>query len=93
MMSFYEFLYSANLSPFFSHLKSLLHMWKTFRLSWLGTIVAVKMTLLPRPLYPLQVLPVMIPFHMLRILQREVNKFIWDYRRLRLGVVVMYRQG
>lgn len=59
--------------------------------SWLARIHTIKMTLLPKPLYAFQVLPVSVPPHILHSLQCHILKF-WGSTRQRLNQVVLYKQ-
>ncbi|KAJ1106762.1 hypothetical protein NDU88_004162 [Pleurodeles waltl] len=68
-----------------------LETWGRLKLSWLGRMAAVKMTILPRVLYVFQALPVEPPPQTIATLQTAVLRFIWEGKATRLPRRVMYR--
>ncbi|KAJ1210588.1 hypothetical protein NDU88_005950 [Pleurodeles waltl] len=65
--------------------------WGRLKLSWLGRVAAVKMTILPRVLYVFQALPVSPPPRTIATLQTAVLRFIWEGKATRLPRRVLYR--
>ncbi|XP_063818782.1 uncharacterized protein LOC135056932 [Pseudophryne corroboree] len=64
--SHYNSLYSENFPQILSKIKSDLTRWRTHIISWLGRIIALKMTVMPQLLYLFQTLPVRVPERVLR---------------------------
>lgn len=60
----FEQLYKANFPPLFDRIRLDLDRWNTLPISWIGRVALLKMNVLPRLLYPLQMIPVMLS-HML----------------------------
>ena len=51
-------MYKANFVPLFEKVRQDLDRWNSLPVSWLGCISLVKMNVLPRLLYPIQMIPV-----------------------------------
>ncbi len=60
-------LVKLNLKPIITHNRDDSHGWGTLPVSWLSRISVLKMNILPRLLYPLQMLPNSIPNSFLQI--------------------------
>ena len=84
-------LYAHNYPVLLKHLTTLLKSWALLPLSWFGRIAAVKMTLLPKLLYLYRVLPISIPAHYFRIIQRRVSSFVWGTSRPRIKPQILHR--
>ncbi len=79
-----ESLYKSNFAPIFKNIRSDLDRWCNLPLSLLGRVHLVKMNILPRLLYPFQMLPVLIPNKALKQLRGFIISFIWRKKRPRL---------
>lgn len=90
LTSSYDSLYAANYPPLIASLRRMLGLWDLPNISWLGRIHAVKMTFFLKLLYPFRVLPIKVPPHVLRILQRLILTFIWKGGRPRLRKSLLY---
>ena len=77
-------MYSANFTPLMDVIKSDLDRWASLPLSWLGRVALIKMNILPRLLYPLQMIPVLLPSKVVKIIEGWLSSFIWSKRRPRL---------
>lgn len=66
-----------NLSPLFKKVKLDLLRWLSLPISWLGQIAVIKMNILPRILYPMQMTSNTIQNSFFKDLHRIVPKFIW----------------
>lgn len=67
-----------------SQLTTLMKKWSSLPLAWMGRITVVKMSILPKILYLFRVLPINVPAHFFRILQRRSAQFIWNKLKPRL---------
>ncbi len=79
-----ESLYKSNFAPIFKNIRSDLDRWCNLPLSLVGRVHLVKMNILPRLLYPFQMLPVLIPNKALKQLRELIISFIWRKKRPRL---------
>lgn len=57
----HKLLYKDNYIPLFSLISSLIKLWSSYHISFLGRICAIKMTILPKLLYLFRALPVNVP--------------------------------
>ncbi|KAJ1144832.1 hypothetical protein NDU88_011126 [Pleurodeles waltl] len=81
---------SVNYTKLVREVQRDLESWGRHRLSWLGRVAAVKMTILPRILYVFQALPLTPPPRTIATLQSAVLRFIWEGRPARLPRQVLY---
>lgn len=87
----HNLLYKSNYLPLFSQINSLLKIWSSYHISFLGRICAFKMTILPKLLYYFRALPINVPKTRLESLQREINRFIWNNKKPRCSYNLMHR--
>lgn len=73
-----EQLYQANYPPIYRKLESDLRNRVSYKMTWMGRINSVKMTLLPRLLYLFRSLPVLIRRDHLKSFQGKIISLIWD---------------
>lgn len=83
-------LYKANFTPLFGKLKQDLERWASLPVSWLGRIALIKMNVLPRLLYPIQMIPVLFSKRVLKDINGWLTSFIWNKRRPRLKMAVLH---
>lgn len=74
-------MYSANFTPLLDTIKCEVDRWASLPLSWLGRVALIKMNALPRLLYPLQMVPIILSNKMVKILEGWLSSFIWNKRR------------
>lgn len=72
-----------NFVPVYTVVKRDLERWHNLPLSLFGRVSLVKMNVLPRLLYPLQMLPIYLTKKVNRDLERVVSKFIWQGKKPR----------
>ncbi len=78
-------LYKLNFTPILSLVKSDLLRWFDLPLSLLGRISLIKMNVLPRILYPMQMLPLRINKSVFCDINKVISKFIWHGKKPRLN--------
>lgn len=71
-------------------MRLMLKLWKSFKISFLGRITAIKMTILPKILYLFRALPIRLNKVTITKFQTEINKFIWSDSRPRLSRSVLH---
>uniref|UniRef100_A0A3P9KC19 Reverse transcriptase domain-containing protein n=1 Tax=Oryzias latipes TaxID=8090 RepID=A0A3P9KC19_ORYLA len=79
-------LYKLNFGPVLASVKRDLNRWFDLPLSWLGRISLIKMNILPRVLYPMQMLPLKINRKTFSELEKCLSKFIWHGKKPRLKI-------
>ena len=89
----FDELYTANFPPLFKTIKADLDRWAPLPLSWLGRIALIKMNVLPRILYPLQMVPVLLTNKVIKVLEGWLSSFIWSGRKPRLKMSKLQMAG
>ena len=88
-------LYETNYKQLIQTIGEDLNRWSVLPLSLLGRIESIRMNVLPRLLYPFQMLPVDIPKDIFDKLDKLISKFIWQGRRprVRLKTLQLSKEG
>lgn len=84
-------LYKYNYPPMFKKLTEDLIQWSLYKMSWLGRINSVKMTLLPRILYLFRSLPIPVTKLHIQNLQSAITHFMWDKKGHWLSKDILFR--
>ena len=79
-------MYRANFNPLLDSIRKDLDRWAPLPLSLLGRVSIIKMNILPRLLYPLQMIPLLLSGKVLKLLNGWLSDFIWNKRKPRLKV-------
>lgn len=74
----------VNFIPLLNKIRNDLIRWSDLPLSWLGRIAVVKMNVLPKLLYPLQMILILLPNKRIKELNGWLSSFIWNKRKPRL---------
>ncbi|XP_068107367.1 alpha-protein kinase 2 isoform X1 [Hyperolius riggenbachi] len=89
LTSTYDSLYSVNYIPLLAEVRRLLKTWSPLKLSLLGRICSISMSILPKLLYLFETLPVKVPFTTLTALQKDILHYIWLNKSSRIPRSVM----
>lgn len=83
-------LYSTYYPAILTHLTNLMSSWSALPLAQMGRITVTKMAILPKIPYLFQTLPIPVPSHFLRILQRPVFSYVWGSTKLCVSRHILY---
>ncbi|KAM8977104.1 adhesion G-protein coupled receptor G2 [Pelodytes ibericus] len=86
-----QHLYTKNYIRILNVIKTDLAKWTTKHLSWFGKASVIKMNILPRLLYIIQTLPILVPRTFFINVKRMITKFIWNSKGPRLGYQYLVR--
>lgn len=85
----FDGMFKANFIPIFDTIRRDLERWNTLPISWLGRISLLKMNVLPRLLYPIQMVPILFSHKILKDLNGWFSSFIWSKKRPRLKIATL----
>lgn len=79
-----------NYEPLLEQVFKLLERWTTLPISIIGKVNLLKMSILPKCLYLFQNIPLPPPINFFQSLERAFNNFLWNNRRPRLKLSLIY---
>lgn len=85
----FETLYSANYPALLSVVRRDLQIWTKTAFTWLGCVNILKMNILPRVLFHMQMLPVPIPKNFFTQLQSMLVGFICNGKKPRIAMAIL----
>lgn len=85
----FDKMYKANFAPLLERIKMDLERWNMLPISWLGRVALLKMNVLPRLLYPIQMIPVLLSHKTLKCLNSWFSSFIWAKKKPRLSLATL----
>uniref|UniRef100_A0A803J5Q1 Reverse transcriptase domain-containing protein n=1 Tax=Xenopus tropicalis TaxID=8364 RepID=A0A803J5Q1_XENTR len=84
-----EMMFSMNYTPLQKKLQKDYHSWRSQNISWWGRITTVKMNVLPRILYIFRTVQIQLPPRYIKLLQSQMNAFIWQGKKPRIAAKVL----
>uniref|UniRef100_A0A3B3BC45 Reverse transcriptase domain-containing protein n=1 Tax=Oryzias melastigma TaxID=30732 RepID=A0A3B3BC45_ORYME len=82
-------LYTENIKPLLNHIKEKMTSWKKLPISLLGRINLVKMIVLPKIMYPLLMLFVLLDVKDIKYINKAMSDFIWAGRKPKLKLDIL----
>lgn len=82
-------LWKLNISPTLRTVKRDLQRWWNLPLSFMGRISLIKMNVLPRILYPLQMLPLWMPRKVASSIEKLFSEFVWHGKKPREKIKIV----
>ena len=62
-------------------IKDDINRWRDMPCSWVGRINVVKMTILPKAIYRIKVIPIKLPMALFTELEQNISQLKWKHKR------------
>jgi len=83
-------LITENYDPLVDEVSELLNRWSTLPISMIGWINILKISILTKFLYYFQAIPLLLPNSFYAKLDKLIGQFIWNNRKARLSLKLVY---